>query len=118
MAKIIKFPRVGAVSQMRDLASKTKAPSVPKLPPAFSRTTPTPWWRCILYGTDAAAWIMIVLLSPVWKWIAVIDMLFQLLKTMYYWDTPGAHAGWIAVLHIGVFLGLYFYVLFHKPKWI
>jgi hypothetical protein len=45
----------------------------------------------------------------------VCDVLFQLLRALVLWDTPGAHAGWTFLLHYGFFCYLTWFVAYGKP---
>lgn len=61
-------------------------------------------------------WVVTVLLWPLLKWIVALDCVFQLLRTVYYWDTRGVHAGWTFMLHFAVLTGLTYFVSVYKPR--
>jgi len=61
-------------------------------------------------------WVATVLVWPFLKWFVVLDCVWQLMRTMYYWDTPGAYAGMKFFLHFGVLVALTYFVSCYKPK--
>ena len=93
MADIIQFPSA---------PGKEKSPSVPAGPPA------RPCLRKIL-------WVIVVLLWPALRFIMTCDVLFQLLRVLVLWDTPGTHAGWALLLHLAVFCYLTWFVAYGDP---
>lgn len=102
MTNIIKFPR----------QAKTVAEVKPHA------TVPTP--RAAQPGIGATAikgvWVFTVLVWPIMKWIVSIDCVFQLVRLMYYWNTPGVYAGWTFFCHFSVLTALTYFVSFYKPK--
>lgn len=61
-------------------------------------------------------WVITVLLWPILKWVIALDCVFQLMRTMYYWDTPSMYAGWKFMLHFAVLVGVTYFVSRYKPK--
>lgn len=61
-------------------------------------------------------WVVVVLLWPILKWVVSIDCVVQLLRTMYYWNTAGVHAGWTFALHFAALTALTYFVSIYKPK--
>jgi Uncharacterized KleE stable inheritance protein len=61
-------------------------------------------------------WTLTVLLWPILKWVCSLEVLFQLLRMFYHWDTPGMHAGWTFVLHFLAFSALTYFVSVYEPK--
>ncbi len=49
------------------------------------------------------------------RFIMVCDVLFQLLRALVLWDTPGAHAGWTFLLHYAFFCYLTWFVAYGNP---
>ena len=43
------------------------------------------------------------------------DVLFQLLRALGLWDTPGIHAGFALLLHFAVFCYLTWFVAYGDP---
>ena len=74
----------------------------------FLSRVPTMLWRAI--------WVITVLVWPIVKWPLSIEVFWQLLKTMYYWNTPGVHAGWTFLAHFTVLTVLTYFVSAYKPK--
>ena len=99
MANIVKFPRV-----KRDVPKDS-----PAAPPKVEQTKNAPLVVQVIH-------VAIVLLSPLLKWVLSLDCVFQLLRTMFYWNTPGVHAGWTFLLHFAALFALNCYVAFYTPK--
>ena len=59
---------------------------------------------------------MSVLLWPVLQWIVSLDVLYQLLRTLYYWRTPGVYAGWTLAMHFTALTALTYFVSVYRPK--
>ncbi|MGK5078789.1 KleE stable inheritance protein [Janthinobacterium sp. HLX7-2] len=95
MADIIQFPPV---------TGKGK----PQLQPAPAPQPSTPGLRKIL-------WVIVVLCWPVIRFFMVCDVLFQLLRMLVLWDTPGTHAGWGFILHYAFFCYLTWFVAYGNP---
>lgn len=63
-----------------------------------------------------AVWIMTVLVWPIVRWIIGIEVGLQFFRMLWYWHTPGVHAGWTFLLHFGVLTALTYFVGAYKPK--
>jgi hypothetical protein len=61
-------------------------------------------------------WVVSVLLWPVLQWIVSLDVLYQLLRTLYYWRTPGVYAGWTLAMHFTDLTALTYFVSVYRPK--
>ena len=108
MTNIVKFPKV-----YRE-APETRRQGLPK--PAATGKAPAGKGSRFLTGLFGAVWLITVLLSPLLQWVLKYDVVFQLIRMLYYWNTPGMHAGWTFLLHFGAMTGLFCYVAFGKPK--
>jgi hypothetical protein len=64
----------------------------------------------------AGVWVVIVLLWPLLQWIVSLDVLYQLLRTLYYWRTPGVYAGWTLVMHFTALTALTYFVSVYRPQ--
>ena len=53
----------------------------------------------ILAWIGTVAWVLLYFTRPVWVAIYGADVFFQFLRMLYYWNTPGVHAGWTLVGH-------------------
>jgi hypothetical protein len=62
-----------------------------------------------------AVWLCTLLVWPLLKWVISLDCVFKLLRMMYYWHTPGIHAGATFVLHFSVLVVVTYFVRFYKP---
>lgn len=95
MADIIQFPPA---------LGKVKAP--PPVPP------PQPGGIPSTPGVRKMLWVIAVLCWPLLRFVMVCDVLFQLLRALVLWDTPGTHAGWTFILHYAVFCYLTWFVAY------
>lgn len=95
MAKIIEFPNSN---------DPNKRPII---------YTPKPkrnWFKSAFFSF---AYITKIILAIFWipiKWILSMDCFFQLLRMLYYWNTPGIHAGWIFLAHFSVLTVLMIFI--------
>jgi hypothetical protein len=55
-------------------------------------------------------WVFTVLLWPILSWVIALDCLYQLIRMLYYWNTP-VHAGWTFLIHFGVAIVLNIFVV-------
>lgn len=106
MASIIRFPKL----------PREVAPVVPARPMLAAKAAPTVKCNRFFSGLGKVVWIAVVLLSPVLEKILSIDVFFQFIRVLYYWNTPSVHAGWTFLLHFGVLTALTCYVAFCQPK--
>ena len=60
--------------------------------------------------------IVVALLWPLLKWVLAIDVTWQLVRMLYFWQTPGVHAGWTFLAHFAVLVALTCLVGVHRPK--
>lgn len=112
MAKVIKFPvphtrlvRSGSQQQRIDI----RQPFVPS--PSVRQSSS----QRLLHGCRVALWVVVVATMPIWRWIAVLDLIVQSLRVLVFWQTPGAHAGSVLLLHLVGFGALAVFVLW-SPK--
>jgi hypothetical protein len=53
---------------------------------------------------------------PLLRWIVAYEVLWQLLRMLWYWNTPGVHAGWTFLLHFALLTALTYFVAVYEPK--
>ena len=70
----------------------------------------------LLKSLCTSIWVVLVCLWPLVRWLAGIDLCFQLIRTAYYWNSPGVYAGWIFLLHFASFTVLTYFVAVHRPE--
>ena len=99
MSKIIKF------STMAEPPPKAQAAPAPKAQSGGA-----------LAGIVKAVWVVTVLVWPILRWIVALDVVFQFVRMLWYWHTPGTHAGWLFLLHFGVLTALTYFVSLYKLK--
>jgi Uncharacterized KleE stable inheritance protein len=122
MGIVINFPSKGnaakgsaATQPARATAGQAPAPSL-----KTERTRSTGFKvkavsLLLLKGIWTSVWLVLVLMWPIVQWIAGFDLLFQLIRTAYYWNTPGVYAGWTFLLHFTVFTVWIYLVGVHRP---
>lgn len=106
---IIKFPG-GKQNEEGAPVDAPKAVSSSLSPRSPSRI------RAFMSGLVRVLWTITVLVWPVLKWVISISAAFQLMRTLYYWNTPDVHAGWVFLLHFFVLTALTYFVSIYKPK--
>jgi len=99
MTNIVKF-----------LGAKRDVPEQPTEAPAQAATPAND--PALLKGI----WVVTVLLWPFLKWIIALDCVYQVVRMMYHWNTPGVFAGFTFLLHFGAFVALTYFVSLYKPK--
>jgi hypothetical protein len=61
-------------------------------------------------------WMLTVLIWPILRWVVALEVLFQILRMFYHWDTPGMHPGWTVALHFLALSALTYFVSVYEPK--
>ncbi|ARO69785.1 protein kleE (plasmid) [Xylella fastidiosa subsp. pauca] len=102
MSNIIKFPEIA-----KPPPRHVQAKSIQKLNNICSS---------IFFGIVKVLWVVTVLVWPLLRWILTFDVLFQFIRMLWHWHTPNIHAGWIFMLHFGVFTALICFVFLYKPR--
>lgn len=72
--------------------------------------------KAILAGMVRVIWVVTVLVWPVLRWVLSFEVLFQMMRMVYHWNTPGMHAGWTFVLHFAALTALTYFVSAYTPK--
>ena len=72
--------------------------------------------NALLAGLVKIVWVVTVLLWPLLKWIVSFDVVIQFGRMVYYWNTPGSHAGFTFLLHFAVLTALVYFVSLYKPN--
>lgn len=65
---------------------------------------------------NIAVWAVTLVLWPLIRLVVIVDVMFQLARMAYHWNTPGMHAGWTVALHFGVAVLIQCYVGLYTPK--
>ncbi|WP_322075521.1 KleE stable inheritance protein [Burkholderia cenocepacia] len=100
MSKIIKFPTIAGAPK-----EAVKPSPAPRAEGAG-----------VLAAIIKAVWVVVVLVWPILRWVIALDVVFQLVRMLWLWHTPGAHAGWAFLLHFAVLTALTYFVSLYKPK--
>lgn len=67
-------------------------------------------------GLVRTIWAVTVLVWPVLRWVLSFEVLFQMVRMFYYWNTPGVYAGWTFLLHFAVLTAITYFVSAYTPK--
>jgi hypothetical protein len=103
MAKIFKFPDVGKWSVHQDQVDRSVTPI-------------RNWAKSIFFSLVSVIWIILATFWTPIRWIISIEVFFQLVRMLYYWDTPGVHNVWLFLLHFGVLTVLTFFMASYKLR--
>jgi len=50
------------------------------------------------------------------RFVLPVVVFWQFLRMVWFWDTPGAHAGWNFLAYFAGYTALYYFVAFYRPK--
>lgn len=65
---------------------------------------------------NIAVWAVTLAFWPLIRLVAIADVMFQLGRMAYHWNSPGVHAGWTAALHVAVAVLIQCYVGLYTPS--
>jgi stable inheritance KleE-like protein len=103
MAKIINFPNVGKLSVHREQVNRSVTPIRNRV-------------KSIFFSFLSILWIILATFWTPIRWIISIEVLFQLIRMLYYWDTEDVHTVWIFLLHFGVLTALTLFMASYKLR--
>ena len=122
---------MGIVIEFPTKRNVPKGSAVLQPVPAFAQITPAPSRKTrrtntaglkvktiflsLLRTFGASIWVVLVCLWPLARWVATIDLSFQLIRTAYYWNNPSIAAGWTFLLHFAAFTAWTYLVGVHRP---
>ena len=111
MANIIKFLPRGA-------RAPEAMPVKPDEPEVSAQASPesNANGNSFFAGLVKTVWVVTVLVWPLLKWLVSFDVVFQLVRMIYHWNTPGSYAGFRFLLHFAVLTALVYFVSLYKPK--
>ena len=72
--------------------------------------------RTVRDGLVRGLWLVVVLAWPLGRWVIGLDVAYQFVRMLWYWDEAGVHAGWTFVVHFAVLVALTYFVSIFKPK--
>ena len=110
MTNIIQFPRGNA---QKAVLAPVLAPVPVKQTQGFNA------WALLLglvRGLVNFVWLVMMIGWPVINWLACMDILFQFGRMIYFWHTPGIHAGWMFLAHFAGLSALNYFVASYEPK--
>lgn len=80
-----------------------------------SQPLKTNWFKPIYRSIIVTIQIILAIFWIPIKWVLSIDCFFQLLRMLYYWNTPGIHAGWMFLMHFALLTALMIFITSSKP---
>ena len=96
---------------------KAKIPPLPARFAVMRLPNPPPAWEGNRVDyVIAAVWTFGVLIWTVARFIIPLVVFWQFLRMMWFWNTPGAHAGWNFLAYFAGYTALYYFVAFYRPK--
>ena len=101
MSKIIQFPKVAA--------ARAGAMEMPKSNKSHEGLG-------FFGGVRLGVWMLAVLMWPLLRWIAALDVVWQFCRMAYHWDTPAVYAGWQFLAHFAALAALHYYVGIYRPR--
>jgi Uncharacterized KleE stable inheritance protein len=122
MGIVINFPTKGCAAKSSAVAQPVRATARPAPAPSLKteRTHSTGFKvkaisLLLLKGVWASVWLVLACLWLMGRWLAGIDLCFQLIRTAYFWNTPNVYAGWTFLLHFAVFTFWTYLVGVYRP---
>jgi hypothetical protein len=111
-AKIYQFPWHGRTTSIPIVQTENfvniKKGSIK--PPAISG------WKRFMLWSIGLVWLFLGLFWPLLNWIVAMDVVFQLLRALYYSSEPAIHATLQAAIHGFLYLLLSLFVYLYRPK--
>ena len=121
MGIVINFPSKGAAKgsamapRALALAHPTAAPSLKTKRTHSAGLKIKAVLLLLLKGLWVSVWLVLAWLWLMGRWLAGFDLLFQLIRTAYFWNTPNVYAGWTFLLHFAVFTAWTYIVGVYRP---
>jgi Uncharacterized KleE stable inheritance protein len=110
-AKLYQFPRHGRSASIAIVHSedvKTKNGSIKT--PTITR------WKRIMLWIIGLVWLFLGMFWPLLNWIVAMDVVFQLLRALYFSSEPAIHATLQASIHGVLYILLSLFVYLYRPK--
>ncbi|WP_262966702.1 KleE stable inheritance protein [Methylobacter psychrophilus] len=73
-------------------------------------------WKRIQVSIIGLVWLFLGLFWPLLNWLAAMDVVFQLLRALYYANTPAIQATLQALIHGVLYIFLSLFVYLYRPK--
>lgn len=107
MTNIVKFPKKPVPTHPETTKPSSVVPGVPRKPN---------WWSRAWSGLLKVIWMLTVIIWPLLRWVISVASVCLFIRMIYYWDTPGIHAGVDFILSFFILTVLTYYVSHYKPK--
>jgi len=111
-ATIVQFPRHGPTTA-RPLDSSEIALKTRNIPNQAHRMTRR---GILLHWSMGLVWLLLGLCWPLLKWLGALDVLFQCVRALYFFNTPALHATLQAGIHSVCYLLISLFVYLYRPK--
>jgi hypothetical protein len=110
-AKLLQFPKSGLTGTIPDVSPE--AGRIQKVAKNKHRLT---GWNRMMAWLLGLLWIVLALLWPLINWLGAMDVVFQIVRALYYANTPANHATLQALIHSVLYLLLSLFVYLYRPK--
>jgi len=80
------------------------------------KSTGIAWWKRIQVWIIGLVWLFLGQFWPLLNWMAAMNVVFQLLRALYYSNTPTIHATLQALIHGVLYIFLSLFVYLYRPK--
>ena len=110
-AKLVQFPQNARVGAIPSLSSE-----VGRFQKATINTHRLTGWKKMVSWLFGLLWIVLALLWPLINWLGAMYVVFQIVRALYYANTPANHATVQALIHGVLYLFLSFFVYLYRPK--
>jgi hypothetical protein len=109
MTKILQFPGGGNSPTVSENSANDGSAAAP---PQRKDTKAASFIKGVIKGI----WILTGLMWPLLRRVFALDMVFQFVRMLWHWNTPGIHAGLTFMLHFALFCTLYYFVAVYEPE--
>lgn len=101
MTNVVPFPIRHRINRIAD------PPAI--LPPKIAEASAMDKIIAVVWGITALCW-------TVMRFIIPLVVFWQFLRMLWFWDTPGVHAGWNFLAYFAGYTALYYFVAIYRPK--
>ena len=101
MTNVIPFPIRRRIARIAD--------PPPILPVTIAEASALDKIIAVVWGITAFCWTFMRFIIP-------LVVFWQFLRMMWFWNTPGVHAGWNFLAYFAGYTALYYFVAFYRPK--
>lgn len=101
MSNVIPFPIRDRIVQLAEPPPAEPPPSAaePRMDKILS----------VIWNVTAVCWSFMRFVLP-------LIVLWQFVRMLWFWNSPGVHAGWRFLAYFAGYTALYYFVAFYRPK--